>query len=443
MAPENTVCSKIDIGDGKLDLEVVIARFAGDDSRISHALPASLSSEQRQLAKKLVGLHPQLDCESYGFGPERQLHLFKKRAGCHGVRMRVKNTFIDAWLESGDGKLRNSPVFRSLPSDLRRAVVVALVAPVSDRAESAKDDMDLVEHDDDNVQICSTPSPCTSPKMLGFPSVPSLAEVYDPSGTEFMTSPRRAQPSEQVPAPLTDASGRPPPMALKAQSIASVMDASQRLTPAPPPGPPPVSPCNVAMLAQGTEVEIDGLLQRPDFNGLSGTVQSWDPILRRYNILLCRQPGHGGQRYVKTKRENLRIKPPPPPPSTADLSAATLKLESCLPLNADGTFQGGETDMNDAEAASMSSSMPPNTQGWYSWQYSDPSMSPHGGWHDGAKGEDGSNMTPTADLYGTSEGTWDYVNNTVVIGFSDGIQSFDTVDNAGWNVWPLSGHEAT
>ena len=35
--------------------------------------------------------------------------------------------------------------------------------------------------------------------------------------------------------------------------------------------PPPASPSNVVNLAEGTAVEIDGLLQRPDFNGKSGT----------------------------------------------------------------------------------------------------------------------------------------------------------------------------
>merc|ERR1719409_2135145 len=91
---------------------------------------------------------------------------------------------------------------------------------------------------------------------------------------------------------------------------------SQRLTPLP----PPVSPCNVIMLAHGTEVEIDGLQQRPDFNGLSGIVQSWDPWLRRYDVLLDRPPGGNGPRHVKTKREHLRLKPPPPPAVTATFS---------------------------------------------------------------------------------------------------------------------------
>merc|ERR1719456_305109 len=157
MAPEHplppTVNPTVDTVDGKLDLEAIITRFAGDDSRVSHALPASLSPEQRQLAKKLVGRHPQLECESYGFGPERQLHLFKKRTGCNGVRMRVKNTFIDAWLEHGEAKLGYSPVFRSLPSDWRSVVVAALVAPVTDTSE----------HVQETGQICTTPSSCTSP----------------------------------------------------------------------------------------------------------------------------------------------------------------------------------------------------------------------------------------------------------------------------------------
>jgi len=65
MAP---LIAMADTEDGELDLEAIIARFAGDDSHVSHALPNSLSKEQRQLAKKLVALHSQVVCESYVLG---------------------------------------------------------------------------------------------------------------------------------------------------------------------------------------------------------------------------------------------------------------------------------------------------------------------------------------------------------------------------------------
>merc|ERR1712216_572551 len=127
----------------------------------------------------------------------------------------------------------------------------------------------------------------TSPKMPGFPALPTLAEVHDPNGTEIMSSRTSGQFSQPIMTPSIDA--------VTVSSSSPSVDASTRITPTP----PPISPSNVqlAMLAQGTEVEIDGPLQCPDFNGRSGTVQSWDPILRRYNVLLDSRSSGGGQRY--------------------------------------------------------------------------------------------------------------------------------------------------
>lgn len=421
MAPEKDVepDTSIDTVDGKLDLEAVVARFAGDDSRISHALPASLSSEQRQLAKKLVGQNEGLECESYGFGPERQLHIFKKGRGCNGVRTRVKNTFIDAWLEGGEGKfgLGNHPVFRSLPSDWRSAVVAALVAPVAGELEleSTKDD------DYDMIHVCATPSPCNTPMLPGFPTLPSLAEAHDPNGTEFMSSQVGAQLSVQGTAPSFDARHKLSPLQ------------NRPLTPPPPAMPPPASPCNVAMLAQGTHVEIDGLVARPDFNGLCGMVQSWDPMLRRYNVLLD-NAGMGGPRYVKTKRENLKIGPPPPPPSTADPST-TIRLDCCILLDSEDAFQNGNPEQATVDAASWSPSISANSQGCYSLQYSDTPVSTQCTYDQWTGLEDDGSMSPNnVDMFSGSEANWDYMNNTSVTGvtFNEAIQSFETVESSSW-----------
>jgi len=422
-----TAAATADVADGQLDLEAVVARFAGDDSRVSYALPASLSPEQRQLTKKLVGRHPQLECESYGFGPERQLHLFKKRRGCNGVRTRVKNTFIDAWLECGDGKAEGCPVFRSLPSDWRSMVVAALVAPVSDNCENMLD----VTH------VCYTPSPCTSPKANNLPNLltpgqlhdrleavaankigtlqddvlvcctPSPcnsptspvrppAESHDPSGTEFMRS--------QNEAPLSDRSGENVPLTG-------------------PLLPPPVSPCNVATLAPGTEVEIDGLLRQPHFNGLSGIVQSWDPMLRRYDVLL-----DNPQRHVKLKRENLRFRTAPPPPSAAPFASTTLDLSRCLP---DGfkASDGNVAAVNDA----MSPTMSPDSQGWFPWQYCDPAMSPNAWQTPVAEGAEENIMAPGIERFGGALPTWEYIENTTMMTYNEqSLITFDAPESGPW-----------
>lgn len=452
MAPENfddVAATSADAVNAEFDLESVIAWFAGDDSCVSHALPTSLSPEQRQLAKKLVGCHPHLECESYGFGPERQLHLFRKR--CKGVRMRVKNTFIDAWLDGGDGTL--APVSRSLPSSWRSMVVAALVAPVSnDCCEVIEDITQIVstpspcsspkaqrfpnvpwfkgkcdskcKADDDAAQLCSTtsphkftenapshievscedggdtahhmmcstPSPCTSPTLLHFPNAPTCVKVHDPSGTELMASAKCALLSNE-------------------KGGAHAMGGGLRSIPLPP---PPASPINVAMLSKGTEVEIDGLVARPDFNGLAGIIQSWDPVLRRYDVLLD-PVGGGGPRHVKLKRENLRLNSlVPPPPGSAAILSTTIDLSSCLPKEDRIPFQhAGGADVLDATP--LNANMPCDSPDWYSWQFCDPSMSPHSdpsmsptSWHDAAKIDNDANMLSNMDQFGGAGAGWEY-----------------------------------
>merc|ERR1712078_674893 len=73
-------------------------------------------------------MHPELRCESYGFGSERQLHLFKEDASPsksatqekianlphHAVH--VKNTFIDGWSVPEE----QGVIFRSCPTPLNK-----------------------------------------------------------------------------------------------------------------------------------------------------------------------------------------------------------------------------------------------------------------------------------------------------------------------------------
>jgi len=60
-----------------IDVAEAIQKFLEDPARESLQLP-SLSSQQRKQAKKLIEAHPEIKSESYGFGQDRQLHLFKQ-----------------------------------------------------------------------------------------------------------------------------------------------------------------------------------------------------------------------------------------------------------------------------------------------------------------------------------------------------------------------------
>jgi len=65
-------------------------------------------------------------------------------------------------------------------------------------------------------------------------------------------------------------------------------------------------------LAPGTEVVTTGLSKLPAFNGLKGTIQSFDEDTARYSVLLI-EPA-GGHKWVKVKRENLNLVMSLPPP---------------------------------------------------------------------------------------------------------------------------------
>jgi len=94
------------------NLEAEISTLLTDSSRSSFALPRELNAEQRKHAKKTVEQYPDLKCESFGFGQDRQLHVFKKEQPVYNdanaeqlsecsPSVRVKNTFIDDWVQDG------------------------------------------------------------------------------------------------------------------------------------------------------------------------------------------------------------------------------------------------------------------------------------------------------------------------------------------------------
>merc|ERR1712014_176572 len=69
---------------------------------------------------------------------------------------------------------------------------------------------------------------------------------------------------------------------------------------------------NDKALVPGAEVVITGLSKLPAFNGLKGTIQSFDEETSRFSVLLM-EPIQG-HKWVKVKRENLEAVVPLPPP---------------------------------------------------------------------------------------------------------------------------------
>eukprot|EP00929_Paragymnodinium_shiwhaense_P088568 TRINITY_DN48884_c0_g1_i2.p1 TRINITY_DN48884_c0_g1~~TRINITY_DN48884_c0_g1_i2.p1 ORF type:complete len:285 (-),score=76.08 TRINITY_DN48884_c0_g1_i2:42-896(-) len=89
-------------GAAGFDLEAAIESLLKDTASQTLDLPATLTPAERKHAKQVVESHPGLSCESFGFGAERQLRIFKKPASgaVEGAPsgVSVKNTFIDDWI---------------------------------------------------------------------------------------------------------------------------------------------------------------------------------------------------------------------------------------------------------------------------------------------------------------------------------------------------------
>jgi len=188
------------------DVESAIRSFVADESCTTLELPASLSVEQRRCAKKCAEQHEGVRCESFGFGAERRLHLFKqpspKAEGVSGnaelhvdeiqQAVRVKNTFIDDWV---GGQTSSEPVqFRSLPISLLRRTLERCLQEVGDGKLSLAGSLADVRMDDvastecPQSPACSTPTPLESPLggLGAFTALP--AGVMVPSGNLHIES---------------------------------------------------------------------------------------------------------------------------------------------------------------------------------------------------------------------------------------------------------------
>lgn len=320
-----------------LNLNAMIAEFVADGTQSSLELPR-MSAGQRKQAKKLLDQHPEITCESYGFGEDRQLHIFKSSkdadpaaGSVHGSAVdiafgsvSVKNTFIDNWIgaEGSDGS-SEPVVFRSMPPRLAKAATgESLLDEGNTECGSCQDvGQDPWASESSPASSVGTPrSTDRQPRPAGDSAMPGL-EVRN-TFIHFEDTPADERNVQSMPHGMfrqrllseaaPDSKGqttaaffeaRLPVEDVRAEPLAATMLY------------PPVTsvPASFCLLAPGTPVVIDGLMKCPAFNGLSGTVQSLDEESGRYNILLSLPAG--GHKFAKVKSENLRMILPPPPPS--------------------------------------------------------------------------------------------------------------------------------
>lgn len=282
----------------ELDLEALVAEFLVDESRATLEMPR-MSASQRKQAKRLVEQHPGLRCESFGFGQDRQLHLFKE-AGCGtaaaaaasspspkataasaaaggaspartGAEQHWETSEACSTAASTPGSPSSSPRSAQLrqlnigkPPGLATPLGNATVRNTFIHFESSKQD---------DRQVQSMPHGMFRQQLWAEALSESVAEQALMSPTlSFAAEGPEAEPTTAVEQ-------------LELSEAAAVGD----------------------QLPPGVEVEISGLTKCPAFNGRRAVVQSYDQETERYDITLwC----NGGEQKAKVRRENLgRVTP--------------------------------------------------------------------------------------------------------------------------------------
>mmetsp|Transcript_58926 Transcript_58926/g.116724 ORF Transcript_58926/g.116724 Transcript_58926/m.116724 type:complete len:371 (-) Transcript_58926:196-1308(-) len=309
--------------DAPVDVEVLLAAFIKDDSCKQLELPRSLTADQRKQAKRLAEKHGGLKCESFGFGEDRQMFINKKD------QVRVKNTFIDDWEGSAGGE---EAIFRSAPTG---SMPVDLLARTLERCRD-NDQQPPVPV----ASVPEEPSPGgTAPDLPPLPegfqvrntfihieSVPAVERIVQSMPDGMF---RQCLAAEMAAQAGNGSGGAVPAAAVPTTAAAGTTGTTTVTAMQSPPRPAPVAAATAAQLppvtaavapagqpttwAPGTEVVIQGLVKLPDFNGLSGVVQSLDEASGRYDVLLDGPAGQCGWRWVKVKGENCRPRMPPPP----------------------------------------------------------------------------------------------------------------------------------
>merc|ERR1712193_567656 len=131
-------------------------------------------------------------------------------------------------------------------------------------------------------------------------------------GTQPLTGPQQSSVTVLQPACWTQAPQAPLPL-------------MPTLDPAPPPLMPtldtavPSSANDASAFLPGTAVVLCGLASQPAFNGLHGTVSSYDADCARYNIMV--EMANATRRMVKVKLQNLLLAQSLVPPQVPQVTA--------------------------------------------------------------------------------------------------------------------------
>jgi len=324
------------------DLESSVVSFMNDSSQQRLELPEWLNAAQRKAAKTYAEREPELQCESFGFGAERRLHIFKQArrngetAETAGTTVCVKNTFIDDWFSHGSDSDVNSDdmMFRSLP-----ASKVAL----GDTFASNLTALDLsVVHSGSPASTCASVGMCNSPRTPSCISqTPTPTRRHILAGTtdfevrntfvhvdelsDDAVDSRQVQsmPSGMFGQCLADSVAEQLPIATR-KSVRDAPEEEPLQSMLATPSPTKMTQkkaLRACVLEPGTQVTIQGLVKAPQFNGKRGFIKGYDEKAARYEIQLLAESHASSAPVAKVKAEHLRLQSP----SASGLSSSTAR----------------------------------------------------------------------------------------------------------------------
>lgn len=267
------------------NLGVSFADFLADETRTELTLPP-MTTEQRKEAKRFAEQYPEIKCESYGFGEERRLHLFKKQNGAAPTGLTRTGSEQSTTASEVDTP---SPANTSLHE-------VNFGSVLSERIQIKNTFIHVEENSDfvDGRMVQSMPHGMFGKrweeevlqKMPGDAKTNAAKQMVPQHSQEEV---RSVSGSDASYTGSTKTEEAPPKVAV----------------------PPPAKEAPRGIFAIGSDVVVEGLMKCPAFNGLSGKVESLDEKTGRYEVMLVSNSGN--DTLAKIKGENLRIAVPPPP----------------------------------------------------------------------------------------------------------------------------------
>jgi hypothetical protein len=282
------------------DVSTAVADFYADESQNSLELP-HMTTGQRKNTKKLLEQYPDIRCESYGFGADRRLHLFKKGHSDSESTAEAERFFA------------NSAIHREADKAATSDEVRLNFASIAKLGHQRKLELE-VDSDDKKCASLGTESRnsrAQNPELI----LPLTSEDLQIRNTFIHLS--EASADERVIQSMPHGMFK---QCLLSEAVEALKVAPFCNTPTSAGGDSPmfsepdldfdvIERSASPSLATGTLVKVEGLVKLPGYNGCSAVVQGWDETTGRYSILIA---SPGGLQQAKIKEENLTMLLPCP-----------------------------------------------------------------------------------------------------------------------------------